>query len=142
VFDTASNCSSIEALQVLKGLMLKKLKLADGAAKPAFVTLHSSPVNTVTLPAPARLAANIPIAAAFYSFCYPYDFDLGEGEDLSELLERHGIHYHNDPFVSWVREQNRFTQSHAAWSAARTIQRACGPISPVSRAACAPLMIL
>ena len=103
--------------------MLKKLKIPDGAAKPAFVTLHSSPVNTVTLPAPARLAANIPIAASFYSFCYPYDFDLGEGEDLKQLLGKHGIHYHNDPFVSWVREQNRFTQADADWSAAHITQR-------------------
>lgn len=101
VFTTCSSgdhMNSVEKLQELKGIMVRN---QPGLENPAYLTLESSPVNTVTLPAPARASANIPTDAAFYSFCYPYNFNLKDGEDLEKILLEKDIDVF-DPFVAWV----------------------------------------
>mmetsp|Transcript_34047 Transcript_34047/g.79752 ORF Transcript_34047/g.79752 Transcript_34047/m.79752 type:complete len:920 (-) Transcript_34047:91-2850(-) len=139
-----------EALQKLLGRMVKKLhrtpeiigserKLSISGAAAAvaqgvqsaaavendddeFLVLLSSPVNAVTLETAAKAAAHIPPLAAFYSYCYPYDFigkpardeqghlvppsALSESQDAelrtdAETLEKMGINT-KDPFVSWL----------------------------------------
>ena len=93
------------ALQKFKEFLTAKF--GDMKSQVKYISLFSSPVKAVTDSHKAREIAHIPQAAAFYSYCYPYEFTrtvdgtTWGSEFLAEDLQAQGIKT-NDPFVTWI----------------------------------------
>eukprot|EP00301_Raphidiophrys_heterophryoidea_P024005 c7660_g1_i2.p1 GENE.c7660_g1_i2~~c7660_g1_i2.p1 ORF type:complete len:826 (+),score=231.93 c7660_g1_i2:349-2478(+) len=80
------------------GTLMQMLIDREAENQQDMFLLNASPIHAVTLPANARASANIPVSAAYYSFCYPcalskaISFEEARAQDINPV----------DPFVAWL----------------------------------------